>query len=242
MQTTAVFKRREKKYLLSPQQAEGLLPVFTTMLVEDARGEQAIRNMYYDSPAFDLIRRSIEKPLYKEKLRLRRYGQANDDTPVYIELKKKFKGVVYKRRISMPFDEAQRFLKTGYLEHPLHQVQKEVRYLCQMYSLQPAVFLGYLRRAFAGVEEGGLRITLDRQIRARACQLSLDESPDDAALIPSGCRLMEIKAQGAYPLWLANCLSKHAVYPVSFSKVGHFYQQQRGKYPAHEEGGKHAAS
>ena len=104
------FKRYEKKYLVTQQQYNALAKVFAARMVPDRFAESTISNIYYDTPDFRLIRRSLEKPAYKEKLRLRSYGVPNEETQVFPEIKKKARGIVYKRRVSMPYGDALRYL------------------------------------------------------------------------------------------------------------------------------------
>ena len=96
-----IFERYEKKYLLDENQYTELQKVLKGRFQIDNYGKTTINNIYYDTPESLLIRRSIEKPVYKEKLRVRSYGKADSETQVFIELKKKYKGIVYKRRTSM---------------------------------------------------------------------------------------------------------------------------------------------
>ena len=101
-----VFKRYELKYLLTERQKKCVMEAMEPCMTPDAYGRTTIRNIYFDTADYRLARRSIEKPVYKEKLRIRSYEKASGASPVFVELKKKYKGVVYKRRISMPEREA----------------------------------------------------------------------------------------------------------------------------------------
>ena len=101
-----VFKRYELKYMLTLEQKQKVLAAMAPYMKLDNYGRTTIRNIYYDTDTYLLVRRSIEKPAYKEKLRIRSYSQAEPDSTVFVELKKKYKHVVYKRRISLPEEEA----------------------------------------------------------------------------------------------------------------------------------------
>ena len=105
----AVFKRKEVKYLLTEAQLAALRPALETHMEPDAFAHSSISNLYYDTPDFRMLRRSQEKPAYKEKLRLRGYGVPDEETQVFPEIKKKAEGIVYKRRVRMPYGDAIRY-------------------------------------------------------------------------------------------------------------------------------------
>ncbi|MBQ9414975.1 MAG: polyphosphate polymerase domain-containing protein [Clostridia bacterium] len=227
MATGLTFQRTEKKYLLSEAQYRGLLDVLTEHMTPDEYGQYTICNIYYDTPDSDLIRRSIEKPVYKEKLRLRTYGVAKDGDSAFLEIKKKYKGEVYKRRIVLPLKEAMAYLERGDQPSQTGQIFREIDYMIHYYGVEPKLYLAYDRTAFAGVEEeAGLRVTFDTRIRSRTDRLDLREADDGKLLLPQGIYLMEIKAPGAMPLWLTDGLTKLEIYPVSFSKYGKIYENQ----------------
>ncbi len=192
----------------------------------DRYGVHTIRNVYFDTPDSRLIRRSLEKPLYKEKLRVRSYTTASIDTPVFVELKKKYKGVVYKRRLVLPEAEAMAVLcdRSTTLQS---QIGQEIAYFLDYYgSLRPAMFLCYDRLAYFGREDPHLRLTFDTNIRWRRDRLRLTEPPDGRPLVEEDTVLMEVKTAGALPLWLTALLSKEEIYKSSFSKYGTAYLQE----------------
>ena len=104
------FERRELKYRITDAQRAALEAAFGTQMIPDEHGESTICNIYYDTADYRLIRASLEKPAYKEKLRLRSYGVTEPGGEVFLELKKKYKGIVYKRRITLPEDAAGEFI------------------------------------------------------------------------------------------------------------------------------------
>jgi len=226
------FKRCETKYLLTLQQKEQLLDELGDMLSPDRYGEYTICNLYLDTDDFFLIQHSLDKPVYKEKLRLRSYGNASGEDRVFLEIKKKFRGVVYKRRITLPLLQAENYILDnikppdldGYLEH---QIFSEIDFLMQKYRPEPKVYLAYDREAFFAPLVPELRITFDRNIRSRWERLSLSQD-NGASLLDTGVddyRLMEIKCAEAVPTELAAVLSRMKIYPVSFSKYGNVYKQ-----------------
>lgn len=223
------FMRYEKKYLLTGSQMDGLMAKLSGRMVPDRYGIQTIANIYYDAPDFALIRRSLEGPVYKEKLRLRSYGPAQSGDNVYAEIKKKWKSVVYKRRAPMQLYNAERFLKTGIALLPLNQVQQEIRYMTSYWQLEPKAYIAYDREAYVDPEGSELRLTFDRSIRCRSQALTLSAPTDGEQLLEKGQTLMEIKIPGAFPLWLSKIMSELCIYPTSFSKYGQYYRRMAAR-------------
>lgn len=221
-----VFKRREKKYLVTKAQAEQIWAVLSDVMQPDEYGQYTICNIYFDTEDDALIRRSIEKPVFKEKLRARSYGIPTEQSKVFLEIKRKFKGVVYKRRVSLSYKELQTYLQTG--RHPPKQAQifSELDYFLQFYKPVPKLYLAYDRVAFKGIDEPGLRITFDSNIRFRRTQLYLGDGDFGAMLLDPELYVMEIKSDGAMPIWLCTLLNSMQLYPISFSKYGKVFQKQ----------------
>lgn len=221
------FKRYEVKFLLSPLQFENIKNELFDKVFLDEYGETTIQSLYYDTPSNFLIRRSIEKPLFKEKLRLRSYGLAKPDSKLYLEIKRKYEGVVYKRRISLKQNEADDYIKGN--KKPDSQIAKEISYFKKHYEgLRPDMLIIYDRMAYSDLS-GNLRITLDRNIRYRKDNLDLSYSLDGTKIIPDGYILMEVKVPGAYPMWLTRLLNENKIYKISFSKYGEAYQIEEKK-------------
>lgn len=219
-----IFKRTEKKYILSMPQYNALLNSAAPYLQPDAFGESTVMSLYFDTPSRQLIRNSLEKPLYKEKLRLRSYGVPSDGTPVFLELKKKFKGTVYKRRIRLPLEQARIYAQQGILPED-SQIMREIDALQRFYGpLIPSVLISCRRTAYFCVQEPHLRLTFDMDIRYRENDLLLEHGPGGTVILPEETCLLEIKALGAMPLWLAEALNRLSIFPVSFSKYGTAYQ------------------
>lgn len=219
------FKRKEMKYLVSDEKKELLLKKIDNYLVDDEYGEYAISNLYCDTPDFRLVRNSIEKPVYKEKMRIRSYGRANSNDKVFIELKKKFEGIVYKRRISMKEMEAENYL--GGEKHNDKQIEKEINYFLKFYgNIKPMMHLSYDRQAFSAKEDDSLRLTFDKNIRWRTSNLTLNSELYGNRLLPAGMSVMEIKCSNAMPLWLTSILADLKIYKQSFSKYGNAYKQK----------------
>lgn len=224
------FQRVEKKYLLTAEEYERLYARLSPYIQMDQYGLHTICNIYYDTDQFELVRHSIEKPPYKEKLRLRSYGIPQMDGEVFLEIKKKWEGIVYKRRISMNLEEAKAYLEEGRPLGQSGQIEREIDYFIQFYQPKPKLYIAYDREAYFAGEDETLRITFDRNIRSREEDLQLELGDAGKLLLDRGCRLMEIKVSAAYPMWLVNILSELKIYPISFSKYGDIYKSNCMKF------------
>lgn len=220
----AVFERHEGKYLLTGNQYRLLFERLQQYMLPDEYGLHTISSVYYDTDEFAIIRHSLEKPSYKEKLRLRSYGTPGKADTVFLELKKKCGGVTYKRRISLPLQEAERYMQLGEFPNETGQIFYEINWMVNRYNPAAKVVLSYDRLALYGKEDNELRITFDANIRWRNDNLSLSEGSYGHLLIDDDARLMEIKTLKTLPYWLSTLLSELKIYPVSFSKYGRVYQ------------------
>lgn len=241
----AVFKRKEIKYLPSSEERNALLPILEAHMEPDVFAHSSISNLYYDTPDFRMVRRSLEKPMYKEKLRLRSYGMPENTSTVFPEIKKKAMGIVYKRRISLPYQEAVSFLSgqqiastdmcngmtqqiasTDMCDGTTRQNLHELDWMLASYeNLSPRVFLSYERDSYKGVSDPSLRLTLDQDILFRTDRLDLREGAFGETILLPDQTLMEVKISNAAPLWLAQALSEIGIFPVSFSKYGRAYER-----------------
>ena len=219
------FKRYEKKFFLTPEQYELFIKKINAYVSPDEYGEYTICNIYYDTDDYRLIRASIEKPVYKEKLRVRSYGVPENDGKVFIELKKKFDGIVYKRRITTSPALVEPFLKGIRSADKNDQIAKEIEYFQSFYGAVPKVFIAYDRTAFKGNEDEELRITFDKNIRYRLDNLNLLNGDSGEKILDDDRILMEIKLAGTCPLWLSHILSELKINSTSFSKYGTCYRE-----------------
>jgi len=232
-----VFKRYEIKYILTQAQKKALQSALIPYMQPDKHGPSTIRNIYFDTPNYRLIRHCIEKPVYKEKLRLRCYQLADRQTPIFVELKKKFDGVVYKRRLVLPESQAMTWVNTGIHPGIDSQISREIDYFIHFYeTLKPAVFLSYHREAFYSKTDPQFRITFDDDILFRQQDLTLTADTGGIPILSEGLVLMEIKTSGAIPLWLTDFLTANKLYKTSFSKYGTAYTtvihaQKKGDVP-----------
>ena len=222
-QTT--FKRYEIKYLLTQKQKENILQAMEPYMKLDDYGRTTIRNIYFDTDTYRLIRRSLEKPTYKEKLRIRSYQKTTSEDPVFVELKKKYKSVVYKRRLTLPEAQVVSSFEQG-LPLPVHsQIANEIEYFRSYYDdLHPTVFLSYQREAFYSLDGGDFRVTFDENILYRQQDLSLGSDIYGIPILYPDQTLMEIKTSGGLPLWMSHELNQLGLYKTSFSKYGRAYQ------------------
>lgn len=220
-----VFKRYEMKYLLTAEQKEKVLAAMKPHMQPDPYGRTTIRNLYYDTDNCLLIRRSIEKPAYKEKLRVRSYARAEENSRVFVELKKKYRDIVYKRRLGLSNRAAEDWL-AGKAHPGVHtQIGEEIDYFLSFYrSLRPTVFLSYEREAYYEIGGSDFRLTFDENILCRQEELSLASEVYGTPILPEGKVLMEIKCSGGIPLWLVKVLSSERIYKTSFSKYGTAYK------------------
>ena len=220
-----IFKRYELKYMLTLAQKQRVLTAMKPYMKLDKYGRTTIRNLYFDTDTYLLIRRSIEKPTYKEKLRIRSYSKADADSTVFVELKKKFKHVVYKRRISLSEAEAVKWLSGEKHTEKHTQISNEIDYFIKYYgTLHPTVFLSYEREAYYSNDGSDFRVTFDDNILCRGEELSLQSDAYGTPILPEGKVLMEIKCSGGIPLWMTEVLSKEKIYKTSFSKYGTAYR------------------
>ncbi len=220
-----VMKRYELKYILKKEQIEYLVDKLKGHMEVDKYGMTSIASLYYDTPSSRLIRTSIEKPLFKEKIRLRSYGLAKPGKPVYLELKRKAYGIVYKRRVSTTIEDVNKFFNREANIFADGQIAKEITYFRDYYeTLIPSCLIIYDRVAYYE-PDGDLRLTIDYNPRYRLDNLNLNTSMEGISLLDKDSAILEIKVQNAFPLWLSKILDEGKIYKSSFSKYGEAYKQ-----------------
>lgn len=228
-----VFNRYEHKYLLDRKTYEKVIDVINENMIMDSHNIEhkpyTISNIYFDTEDDYLIRTSLSGPLYKEKLRLRSYGIPKIDSKVFLEIKKKYNGLVNKRRTTLILDEAYDFTRTGKVpekkEYMNGQVVNEIEYFLKTYGLKPKLYLAYDRIAYFGKENSDLRISFDMNIRSRRQNIGLEQGDYGQKLLKDGIYLMEIKTSLAKPLWLVHMLTELDIKRCSFSKYGTEFKQ-----------------
>lgn len=237
MSDICIFRRIEKKYLLTEDQYRELMDRISGSLQPDEYGRSTVCSLYLDTPDFRLIRSSIDATTYKEKIRLRSYGTPRADSRVFLELKKKYDGVVYKRRVAITARQAEAYLRSGIKPFD-SQIFRELDYAMGFYGGPKAsVVLCYEREAFTVPSAPNLRLTFDTHVRYRDSALTLAAGTAGKEILPPGTAILEIKTDGAMPLWLARALDGCAIRPASFSKYGTAYRDmcRRHKFQVTEE-------
>lgn len=231
-----VFKRYEIKYMLTKTQERIIKDAMKEHMIPDIHGKSTICSLYFDTPEFLLARRSMDHPVYKEKLRVRSYGVAKDDSLIFVELKKKYEGVVYKRRIGMSHAEAKRYLFSDdisakkladreNLSFQDKQISKEIDYCINQYKgIGPAVLLTYEREAYYAKDDHEFRMTFDENILWRDKNVVLDKGIFGERIIGEDQALLEVKVGGAMPMWLVKVLNENNIYNTSFSKYATAYK------------------
>lgn len=232
-----IFTRVEKKYSITDRQYAAIEPMLFDRMHIDEFGLSTVCSVYFDAPDNRIVRASIDKPVYKEKLRLRCYGVPDPDSEAFIELKKKYKGIVYKRRIFMPYEEAVAFL-SGHAPMPDDQIAREIAYALKIYpDIAPAAAIFCERIALYDNDDENLRITIDSNLRYRVDDMDLTHGTHGNPLLPADKHILEIKTAFSMPLWLTKLLDDNSIYPSSFSKYGTAYRMEQ----LNEIGGHHYA-
>lgn len=162
--------------------------------------------------------------MFKEKLRLRSYGLADNNSPVFLELKRKAYGVVYKRRIRSTIQAVEDFINGESDDLGEGQINKELSYFISQNKLIPSCLIIYDRTAYYE-PNGDLRLTIDNNPRFRLSDLDLRISMQGEPLLPDGYSILEVKVQGAMPLWLSKILDEGKMYKTGFSKYGEAYKR-----------------
>lgn len=221
------FQRIEEKYVISQSMKDKLLQVIDKYICKDEYYLSNIHNIYFDTPNNDLIINSLNKPIYKDKFRIRSYGLPKENDYVFLEAKTKYKGVVGKRRIKIKLNEIDDYLEKK--KETDNEILKEIIYYYNFYKLRKAIYIAYDRESYKGIEDTNLRITFDSNLRSRRDNLEFIDAKMDN-YFDEEYFIMEIKTIGAMPLWLARSLSENKIYPQSFSKYGKIYEKEMVKY------------
>ena len=228
MKLKKVFQRKETKYLLSSEQFQPFLGALQQRMKIDEYGQHTILSLYYDTDDFRFIRHSMDKPKYKEKFRIRSYSVPSQDSLVFLEIKKKVNGIVYKRRVPLSYSDYQSWIRSGEFPTTIQplQIAAEIRWLFkQNHDLSPRVLIAYDRLSLFASEDSEFRVTFDQNIRYRENNLTLSEGSYGQLIAPEIGVLMKVKAMGAYPLWFVEQLNQYGVRKASFSKYTQTYQR-----------------
>ena len=223
------FKRYEAKYKIKQIKQKAFLAAISEYIEPAKFRKYMVQNLYYDTEDWEVIRQSIEKPLYKEKMRLRYYGnkpynkRTGEDTSLFLEMKKKYMGEVYKRRIEIPVEKLYgKDIRDVVADEP-SQISQELAFYLQTNPVSEKLYISYQREAYTGVKEKDLRITFDTEVQYRLEELSFQSTLKGRSPLSPETVILEIKTQEGIPLWLTNALSEYKIFPVTFSKCGICY-------------------
>ena len=222
-----IFNRVEEKYFLNKNQKDLLLSLIDDYITKDKFYKSNILNIYFDNSNNELVIRSNLKPIYKDKIRLRSYDIPTLNSDVFLEIKSKYDGITYKRRIKLKLKDFYDYIKGKKINDS--QIMKEIDYLFKYYDLKPNYFIAYNRLSFKGKDDNNLRITFDSNLRSRNDNLKLEYGDFGEKYFNDDKYIMEIKTINAMPIWLTNILSKLEIYPTSFSKYGEIYKRKENK-------------
>ena len=224
---TEIFRRVEQKYLLNSKQYYKLMKMLSKKKKKDKYFESTICNIYFDNNNYDLIVNSLEKPLYKGKVRLRSYNVPSIDSNVFLEIKSKYNGVVGKRRVCITLREFYEYINKGILPNCNRQIMNEIDYYFKKYDLKPKLFLAYDRLSYYDKDNINFRITFDKNVRSREDDLKIEDGDRGNLYFDEDMYIMELKTLGSLPLWITHILSTLKIYPASFSKYGSIYSKKR---------------
>jgi len=219
-----IFQRIEEKYFMDKETKDKFFHNISNYINKDKYYKSEILSIYFDNDNKDIVRRSLDKPLYKDKIRLRSYGTPNLDSDVFLEIKNKYEGVTGKRRVILKLSEFYDYLYNNKIKD--NQIMKEIDYLFKYYDLKPNCFVSYDRLSYIGKEDLGLRITVDNNLKGRIDDLRLENGNYGDKYFEDDIYIMEIKTLDSMPLWLTNELSKLNIFPISFSKYGEIYKKE----------------
>ena len=220
------FNRFELKYVVTSAQVEALKQDLDTQMLPDHNasldGSYNVTSLYYDTADFAFMRAKREGIKFRRKLRIRRYGD-DEDAAVFVEIKQRINRTTQKRRMSLPLAEAYT-LCSGQLEYSGQDeadavVADEVTFLARALALQPTCVVGYRRNAFVGGRyEPGLRVTFDHSLWTAPASSGLSSTGERHVVAAPSLMIMEVKANNAVPLWLANMLARHRCELRRYSK------------------------
>lgn len=219
-----IFRRVEEKYFLTKEQRDKLLENIDGYIEHDKFFKSNIMNIYFDNNNNELVIRSGDKPIYKDKVRLRSYGVPTLDDDVFLEIKSKYNGVTGKRRIQMKLSEFYDYINNKGSKK--NQIMDEIKYLFDYYNLKPNYFIAYDRFSYKAVDNENLRITFDSNLRSRKDDLRLEDGDNGVNYFDKEVYIMEVKTLDSMPLWLTKSLSDLKIFPISFSKYGEIYKKE----------------
>jgi hypothetical protein len=186
-----------------------------------AGGMYRISSLYLDSPDLQLLRMAREGWSERMKLRARTYSERQED-PVFLEVKRRFNGVVHKTRARLARAEVRAPLRSHAWGAPARSGPSELRqfvHLAQHFAVRPVRHVRYLREAYESRGGEPVRVTFDRaleQAEGRDGELS----PDGSRWRPLGLEgvVLELKFTGGFPLWMGALVARFELERRSISK------------------------
>ena len=219
-----IIDRMEQKYFVSFDKYNKLMKLINNKLVKDKYFSERIYNIYFDNDEYEFMTKSLDKPLYKEKVRLRSYETKDKNSNVFLEIKKKFQGHGNKRRVVINYNEAKDYIDNKIIPNTNKQIMGELDYTFKKNNLKPKISLTYDRLSYAFKEDESYRVTFDTNIRYSNKKVDLVDLDDEYCLFNDGY-IMEVKTLKGYPSWFIKALNELKLYPVSYSKVGEAYKE-----------------
>ena len=219
-----IIDRMEQKYFVSFDKYKKLMDIIEDKLVKDKYFSERIYNIYFDNDEYEFMTKSLDKPLYKEKVRLRSYETADKNSNVFLEIKKKFQGHGNKRRVVINYNDAIDYINNKIIPDTNKQIMNELDYTFKKNNLKPKISLTYDRLSYAFKEDDSYRITFDTNIRYSNKKIDLVDLDDDYCLFNDGY-IMEVKTLKGYPMWFIKALNELKLFPTSYSKVGEAYKE-----------------
>ena len=220
-----IFKRVEQKYILSKWEYDNIQKIINEYFLKDRYYQSKIANIYYDNDNNDMLITSLEKPIFKKKIRVRSYGE---DDSIYFEIKEKYDDIVYKRRVKLLMNEYNNYLIGNKISNSNQQIMREIDYYVNYYKIHPYVYVAYDRLSYYSKDDFNFRITFDNNLRYRFNNLDCCCDEDTIKYFDSDKYIMEVKCLNSLPYWFVKYLSSNKIYPTSFSKVGSIYMKERG--------------
>jgi VTC domain len=220
------FNRFELKYLLPVERVPALVSALSPYVRADPHSEGAgpsgypIHSVYWDSPQLRCFWEKIEGLKVRRKLRLRRYGDADD---VFLEIKQRVDRTLQKRRVVWPLARVAEAEEPDALDALLEEsddrVAREILFLRRTYDLRPTMGISYRRRAFFARNESDLRVTFDTRVQYHAAEPSVAQLGESGRyVVAPALAVLEIKFGHAVPLWLCKLVSHFELRMVRFSK------------------------
>lgn len=227
--------RYERKYLVPNDRLESLRKRIQPFVSRDPYAppmgdgtfQYTVRSVYFDTPGFNSLYEKWEGVEIRKKLRIRGYDQKDDNSRVFLEVKRKKGDRIWKTRANVPYSKLDEILTLGFVNGVSDEIKgsNEVearKFLFNMhrFGYRPVNLISYDREPFQGVFEPGLRITFDKNVRAKMWP-SLSELYSEAGLrlVWKDHFILEIKYFGEkMPSWIRSVVQEYGLRHEALSK------------------------